>query len=32
MLFVNKMSKFLDPINFLKSYSIYNEFVKSRYS
>ena len=31
MLFVNKMSEFLDPINFLKSYSIYNEFVKSRY-
>ena len=29
MLFVNNMSEFLDPINFLKSYSIYNEFVKT---
>ena len=29
MLFVNNMSEFLDPINFLKSYSIYRESVKT---
>ena len=29
MLFVNNMSEFLDPINFLKSYSIYRERVKT---